>query len=65
VLNDVWQPWWQAEIDGRPVPLLRANAIFRAVQVPAGRSTIRFVFRPFEGAWRTLGDRMVRRPAGP
>ncbi len=49
VLNDVWQPWWRAEIDGAPVPLLRANVLFRAVEVPAGRHEVRFVFRPFRG----------------
>ena len=47
VLNDVWQPWWRAEIDGAPVPLLRANVLFRAAEVPAGRHEVRFVFRPF------------------
>jgi hypothetical protein len=50
VLNDVWQPWWVAEIDGRPAPLVRANVIFRAVEVPAGRHRVRMAFRPFAGA---------------
>lgn len=58
VLNDVWQPWWTATIDGEPAPVLRANAIFRAVAVPAGRSTVRFVFRPFAGAYHELGRRL-------
>jgi hypothetical protein len=49
VLNDVWHPWWRAEVDGHPVPLLRANVLFRAVAVAPGRHTVRFSFRPFAG----------------
>jgi hypothetical protein len=49
VLNDVWHPWWRVEIDGQPAPLLRANAIFRAVNVPPGDHKVRFHFQPFEG----------------
>ena len=52
VLADPWHPWWFADIDGRPAPVLRANVLFRAVAVPAGRSIVRFTFRPFRGAWR-------------
>jgi len=49
VLNDVWHPWWQVEVDGKPANLLRANVIFRAVELPAGAHQVRFVFRPFSG----------------
>lgn len=59
VLNDVWHHWWQVEVNGRPAELLRANVLFRAVAVPPGRSTIRFVFRPFEGLYADIG-RLVR-----
>jgi hypothetical protein len=52
VLNDPYHPWWTAEVDGREAPVLQANGIFRAVRVPAGRHQVRFVFRPFSGAWR-------------
>ncbi len=54
VLNDMWHPWWAVEVDGEERPLLRANLLFRAVAVPAGKHTIRFVFRPFRGAWREI-----------
>lgn len=49
VLNDVWHPWWRVEVDGKPATLLRANAIFRAVEIPPGDHTVRFHFKPFEG----------------
>ncbi|MGE0747437.1 MAG: hypothetical protein AB7K86_19410 [Rhodospirillales bacterium] len=54
VLHDVWHPWWQAEIDGRPAPMLRANVLFRAVAVPPGRHAVRFVFRPFAGLLKSI-----------
>lgn len=49
VLNDAWQRWWTAEVNGRPAPVLRANVLFRAVAVPPGRSIVTFRFRPFAG----------------
>jgi hypothetical protein len=51
LLNDVWHPWWRASIDGNATEILRANAIFRAVQVPPGRFIVRFKFEPLRGAW--------------
>ena len=46
VLLDSWFPGWRVEIDGVPSPLRRADYAFRAVRVPAGRSTVRFVYEP-------------------
>jgi hypothetical protein len=57
VLNDLWQPWWFAEVDGKAAELLRANVLFRAVQVPAGRHIVRFTFRPIAGAWAQITGR--------
>lgn len=54
VLNDVWQPWWRAFLDSNEVPLLRANVLFRAVEVPAGRHRIVFEFAPVRGAMKQL-----------
>ncbi len=54
VLNDTWHPWWFAEVDGLPATLKRANVLFRAVEVPSGRHTVRFVFRPLAGALREI-----------
>lgn len=54
VLNDSWDDWWRVEIDGKPALLERANVAFRAVEVPAGKHSVRFVFRPFSGALAEL-----------
>jgi len=54
VVNDAWHPWWRAEVDGKPAEILKANVIFRAVQVGPGRHRVHFVFEPFRGAWDEL-----------
>jgi hypothetical protein len=59
VLNDVWHPWWHARRDGEPVPVLRANAIFRAVAVPPGRHLVHFEFEPFKGLLEDVRRRLV------
>ncbi|MFC2030732.1 YfhO family protein [Chloroflexota bacterium] len=46
VLTDAYDPDWRAAVDGRSVPLLRANDVFRAVAVPAGEHTITFHYEP-------------------
>jgi len=58
VLNDIWHPWWRAELDGAEVEILKANVLFRAVKVPAGTHKVRFTFRPLEGAIAELRDRI-------
>jgi hypothetical protein len=45
-------------IEGVEAELLRANVIFRAVQVPPGKRTVRFTFEPFRGAWKELKDKL-------
>ena len=46
VLSDPYYPGWQAQVDGEPAELLRANYAFRAVSVPAGSHAVTMVFRP-------------------
>ena len=58
LLNDAWHPWWRASIDGVEVPILRANVMFRAVPVTAGKHTIHFEFRPIEGAIAELAAKL-------
>ncbi len=45
LINDQYDPDWQAQVNGSDVPLLRADYILRAVQIPAGLSkiTLRYV----------------------
>lgn len=54
VLNDIWQPWWFATLDGSDTAILKANVLFRAVAVPAGRHTVTFAFEPLRGAMKQL-----------
>ncbi len=48
VLNDLWYPYWHAYVGDVEYPIHRANVLFRAVQVPAGRHTVVFRFEPFD-----------------
>jgi hypothetical protein len=57
--TDAWHPWWRADVDGVPAPILKADVLFRAVQVGPGRHRIRFTFHPFLGAWQELGDKLT------
>jgi hypothetical protein len=61
LLNDVWQPWWRASIDGVDADILKANVIFRAVVCPPGHHTVRFSFHPFAGAFDELVGMMTHR----
>ncbi len=46
VLTDAAYPGWAAEVDGRPVPIQRANLYFRAVPLGAGEHQVTFRFQP-------------------
>jgi hypothetical protein len=45
LLNDKFDPNWSVSVNGRPRPLLRANFLMRAVELPPGEHTIEFTFR--------------------
>ena len=46
VLLEGYDLGWRARLDGRDVPLLRANLAFRAVALPPGEHHIELVYRP-------------------
>ncbi len=51
VLVESYVPGWEATLDGAPAAVLRANAAFRAVRVPAGRHRVEMRYRPPGGTW--------------
>ncbi len=44
VLLERYDPNWHATLDGREVPVLRADQLFRAVYAPAGQHEVRFFY---------------------
>jgi hypothetical protein len=48
VVLDNYFPAWKAMVDGREVPVHRANHTFRAIAVPAGEHTVTFRYDPAE-----------------
>ena len=46
VLHDLYYPGWEARVDGVQGTLLRANLLFRGVEVPAGHHIVEFSYHP-------------------
>ena len=54
VLLDSYYPGWKATIDGTAVPVVAANFVYRAIELPQGRHRVAFRYesQPFtRGAW--------------
>ena len=51
VLADLWDKGWNAYLNGRRVPILRANHAVRRVEVPLGEATLEFRYEPASFAW--------------
>jgi hypothetical protein len=47
VLSEIHYPGWRATVDGQPVPILRADTILRAIEVPAGQHVVEMTFSPW------------------
>jgi Bacterial membrane protein YfhO len=54
VVLEAYHAGWQATVDGRPAPILRANALFRGVPLAAGRHRVEMIFRPPSAKWGAL-----------
>jgi hypothetical protein len=48
LVRNTYDPNWRARLDGRPVPILRADSFLQAVAVPAGRHVIEL---EYEDPW--------------
>jgi uncharacterized membrane protein YfhO len=46
VLHDIHYPGWEVYVNGERRPILRANLLFRGVEVPPGEHRVEFRFRP-------------------
>jgi hypothetical protein len=47
VFSEIYYPHgWVAAIDGKPVPIVRADYVLRAIEIPAGSHDVVFTFYP-------------------
>jgi hypothetical protein len=56
LLTDAYYPGWQAQVDGQPAPILRADLYFRAIPLEAGAHQVRLRYQPSSlraGLWIT------------
>jgi hypothetical protein len=51
LLTDTFYPGWQATVDGEPAQILRADVLFRAVQLEPGTHRVEFRYQPASVRW--------------
>jgi hypothetical protein len=51
VLSEIDYPGWQAMVDGREVPIVRADYTLRGIPVPAGGHSVDITYRPATVTW--------------
>jgi hypothetical protein len=44
--RELFDPGWQAEVNGTPAPVAAVDEIFQAVSLPSGHSDVRFRYAP-------------------
>ena len=57
LLTDAYYPGWRAEVDGQPVPILRADLYFRAIALEPGLHEVTLRYQPSSlraGTWITV-----------
>lgn len=57
IVSETYYPGWRAKLDGRDVPILRADGVMRAVAVGAGVHEIAFQYAPASlriGGWVSI-----------
>ncbi|QXH71576.1 YfhO family protein [Pseudomonas atacamensis] len=51
VLSDTWHSNWSAKLNGKKVPIVKVDNVFRGVVVPAGDFKIKMTYRPKSLPW--------------
>ncbi len=46
MLTDTYFPGWNAFVDGIPSTIYTADGIFRALEIPPGKHSIVFIYKP-------------------
>ncbi len=64
ILHDIYYPGWEATVDGKPAQILRANLLFRGVEVGPGQHRVEFRFRPLSSGNLMAAARGLIAPGG-
>jgi hypothetical protein len=57
VLNESWSPGWEARVDGIPVPVIRVNHNFQAVELTGGARSVTITYVRIPQILPMLADR--------